>query len=659
MAELKRRIAALLAVVIATAALPACHKLDENGSQEEQNVHFTAEDIGTKVMLDSPVGTTYPTLWCNGDKVAVSMNYGDPQTVTASTTDGGETAEFEAPFTADGSAGYRFFALSPASAGQYLAKGAHIWNLIIPEDQTPATGTPDPEAMVIAAVSDSYGSMPGNVSFAFTHVTAYGCLSFLNLDLGDAKMQAVTIDSPVNLVGDFDYYLEDNGSSQAGTIEDSEGSGKLTLYTDATEDIWFACAPADLSGRTLTVSIVTDRGTLVKYITFPDGRGFTAGKITRMAIDMDGIVIPEADVTTGAASKVTQNSATLNASFANARGTIYEAYFRYGTSPSNLGKMAYYNDGGLVGASGSFSVDISSLEPGTTYYYQAWMQLGEEDFHGEIKSFTTEEASSGAYAGYLELPASEETSANGIYSMTFGSGTDRNYSFYYDTSVYAALWVAYPLTSSHLSGSGGSKSWEYNPYVPEQYQINVKSRSYGSNYGNSTYSRGHQIPNADRKSDADMNNQTYYLTNQTPQIQNGFNGTVWSDLEDNVRSVASATDTLYVVTGAAFYTNGGHETISYLTAAKSGITPTTIPVPNYYYKVLMKVKRSGGNVIGASAIGVWMPHTTYSSSSAWRSCVVSVDEIEELTGFDFFVNLPDNLESGAEAVTSWSTFSSY
>ena len=549
-----RPVIALLVCAFAAVLSPSCQKLTVSGAEEELDVHFTAEGIATKTMFDAPVGKTYATLWCDGDEVAVSMNYGNPQTLSVIPADGGNTADFQGSFRADGSPSYRFYALCPASAGQYLAEKAGIWNVVIPEEQYPHMGTPDPEAQLIASASDSFSTLPGNVSFSFSHITAYGCLSFTNLDLGDATMESVTLIAPMSIAGDFDYHLD------SGEVEDSEGTDTLTLYTSDTEDIWFALAPCDLGGKTLTVRIGTDKGDLERNITFPEGRGFRSGRIQRLTVDMSGVVIPNADVTTLSASGVGESSAKLNATYSGAKGTIYEAYFRYGTAASKLDKVAYYNDGGLTGTSGSFSVEVSSLEANTTYYFQAWMQVGEKDFCGEVMSFTTEDVQSTAISGYLELPAFDGAYNFDIYCETLGSGTSRNYSYYYDKSVYACLWVAYPLTSSHLSGSGGSKSWSYNPNVPEQYQINVKSNSYGSNYGNSTYSRGHQIPNADRKCSASMNNETYYLTNQTPQIQNGFNGTVWSNLEDNVRSLVSSTDTLYVVTGAVFQTLVGRKT---------------------------------------------------------------------------------------------------
>lgn len=361
-------------------------------------------------------------------------------------------------------------------------------------------------------------------------------------------------------------------------------------------------------------------------------------------------------VKTGAASAIGQNEATLSASYTGATSTPAEVRFEYGTSSGSLTKTAYYNDGGLVAPSGEFSVNVTGLSPSTTYYYRAVIQVGENDYYGNVKSFTTSaDTSTDVVAGgWLELPAA--TTGSQYYNGCFGSGTSRNYSYLYDKSTYTALWSAYPLTKSHLSGSTSS-SWTFNPNIEQKYQIDVRSSSYGKNYNASSYSRGHQVPNADRKSNSQQNAQLYYLTNQTPQIQNTFNGSIWSSLENAVRSLTSSTDTVYVVTGATFQTVGGNETVQYLTGA-SGITPSKVPIPNYYWKVLLKVKRSGSTITSASAIGYWFEHKSYSGSS-YQNYAVSVDQIEQYTGFDFFVNLPDNLETSAESNSNWTTFQNF
>lgn len=326
----------------------------------------------------------------------------------------------------------------------------------------------------------------------------------------------------------------------------------------------------------------------------------------------------------------------------------------------------FYYDDYCVGnvSDGSISVFVSSLSPLTTYYYRAFVveynaQTGEYDYiYGSVRSFTTSSESTNVVtSGWLETPAA--TAGSDYYTGTFYAGGERNYSYLYQKSRYTSLWVAYPLTKNHTTGSATSSNWNYNPDFASSLQINVKNNSYGKNYNNSTYSRGHQIPAADRKCNSTMRGQTYYLTNQTPQNQNGFNSPMWSNLEDAVRDLTNSTDTVYVVTGAAFQKKGQTETIQELHSTT--VTPATIYIPNYYWKVLLKVKRSGNSITAASAIGIWMYHhqNYHDTQTAWQSDVYSVAQIEAWTGFDFFVNLPDGLESTAESNTSWSSFTSF
>lgn len=334
-----------------------------------------------------------------------------------------------------------------------------------------------------------------------------------------------------------------------------------------------------------------------------------------------------------------------------------------GTSASSLTKKVNSSDI-LAGPSGSFSATVGSLNPNTTYYYKAYMTVWNGtkyvDIESAIGTFTTTAQGTVTQPGWLELPVM--TSGSDIFNGSFGSGKNRNYSYHFDASVYTALWTAYPLTSAHTSGSASTTTWNFNPYISEEFQINVKANSYQTNYGNSKYNRGHLLPAADRKCDGTMRTQTYYLSNQTPQLES-FNSPLWSNLETTVRNLTSSTDTVYVVTGAAFRKVGGSEKITYLTAAKDDIYPTSIPVPNYFWKVLLKVKRSGSTVTSACAIGIWMPHQEYSSSTEWQSHVVSVNKIEEWTGFDFFTNLPGTESSGiemnAETNSNWSTFQDF
>lgn len=267
------------------------------------------------------------------------------------------------------------------------------------------------------------------------------------------------------------------------------------------------------------------------------------------------------------------------------------------------------------------------------------------------------ESSEGA-SRWLELPAYQD-GKQGRFVVThraeMGGRLQRNYTLLYDEESYAALWVAYPLCADHVS-SGREESWGYDPHIPQTAQTDV-CRGYGAsepteNYPNNFYARGHQIPNADRSAVPQMQAQTYFSSNMTPQIQNGFNGGIWAKLESAVRDKIPATDTLYVVTGATFNRAGAKDTFKTIVNKNDS---KSLPVPNYYWKALLKVTRSSGRIVDAETIGFWLPHGDLKGHS-YSEYVVSVDQIEQWTGHDLFPNLPDAIEAAAESSVSWSSF---
>ena len=230
------------------------------------------------------------------------------------------------------------------------------------------------------------------------------------------------------------------------------------------------------------------------------------------------------------------------------------------------------------------------------------------------------------------------------------------------------MWIAYPLYADTYDGTKQySGSWAAAQGINSSYQINIWTNSYNvylgdteysepfSTSGKEYYARGHQIPDADRQYNQTMIQQTYYASNSTPQIQNKFNGGIWQQLEQAVRTQAATTDTLYVATGPVFQTVGGSETVTWILPKSD---TKRAPVPNYYWKVLLKVKRSGGVVTDASTIGFWFEHKEYSTST-YADYAVSVNDIESWTGLDLFANLPDSIEESVETNSNWQTFQNF
>lgn len=241
--------------------------------------------------------------------------------------------------------------------------------------------------------------------------------------------------------------------------------------------------------------------------------------------------------------------------------------------------------------------------------------------------------------GWAELPEYKED-VNYIYhfhSAADGSGKiRRNYSMCFDKSKRAAHWIAYPLHSCYRGSLKRENNFCYDPDIAETYQAYM-----GSSY-NGNYDRGHQLPNADRTCSRAMADQTFYSTNMTPQASQ-FNQQGWATLENRVRSSYICSDTLYVVTGAHFGTDWD-SSIAHATTDREG---KACPTPTHYYKVLLRTKsgNTGKAVAACSASELKCVCFLYkhvsSFSSVTASDLCSVADIEKLTGFTFFANVPN------------------
>lgn len=213
----------------------------------------------------------------------------------------------------------------------------------------------------------------------------------------------------------------------------------------------------------------------------------------------------------------------------------------------------------------------------------------------------------------------------------------RNYTLLFDRDKHAALWVAYPLHACYRGGSGRTDAWAADPLIEESFQALLYGNPYCYYDG---YSRGHQIPSGDRTVNDELNSQTFYASNMTPQ-NSDFNSGVWESLESKIRNNI-CNDTLYVVTGCYF---GNGYTTTYDGSYGSSRDPNAklCAVPTHYFKVILRT-RSGntGKAIGQcdagelKAIGFWLEHRSDYPTTFSTDCCKSVEYIEQQTGFTFF-----------------------
>ena len=314
----------------------------------------------------------------------------------------------------------------------------------------------------------------------------------------------------------------------------------------------------------------------------------------------------------------------------------------------------------LIGTDGDFEASLTGLKPAQTYFYKAYAVVsGTESYASQEATFESETMSftmpvrPAVDQTWLELPGEKD---GGTYSVnTYYDGSTRNYTHLYDRATCTSLWTAYPLNASYMGSYSRPTVWTYSPSIDTDDQPNLCNKSYADS---DVYSRGHMIPNASRNGNQTMQLQTFYVTNSVPQVQNSFNSGVWSNLEGALQDMAES-ETIYIVTGVAFSKVGENRQVSY-TAAKEAGTDGNIkqcPIPNYFYKVVLKVETSGDTVTSASTIGFWFENQAYADS--YSDHTASVDQIEAWTGFDFFVNLPDPVETASESNTSWTAFENF
>lgn len=191
-----------------------------------------------------------------------------------------------------------------------------------------------------------------------------------------------------------------------------------------------------------------------------------------------------------------------------------------------------------------------------------------------------------------------------------------------------ADWVAYKLLGdearAYLSRDG-------NKFVPDPL-VKTGSATH-SDYTRSGYDRGHLAPAGDFNISPDDKQETFYMSNISPQVGD-FNRGIWNDLEQKFRQWAERDEELYIVTGPVL--KPGLPTIG---------KNNEIAVPEMYYKIALCLTDRQPRMIG------FILKNEFSSENL-KTFVVSVDEIERLTGIDFFPKLPDTLEKKLESSTT-------
>lgn len=185
-------------------------------------------------------------------------------------------------------------------------------------------------------------------------------------------------------------------------------------------------------------------------------------------------------------------------------------------------------------------------------------------------------------------------------------------------------WVAYRLTKDEVMSRKASRA---DAFMADP-EVRTGSAS-PEDYSGSGYDRGHLAPAGDMHWSDKTMLESFYMSNISPQ-EPSFNRGIWSRLEQAVRRFAYSERSVFVVTGP-IVTDDDEKTIG----------RSKVRVPGFYYKVIYD------ETPPEKMIAFILPNE--GSKKPLDGFVVTVDDVEEATGLDFFSSLPSDVQKRLEA----------
>lgn len=203
------------------------------------------------------------------------------------------------------------------------------------------------------------------------------------------------------------------------------------------------------------------------------------------------------------------------------------------------------------------------------------------------------------------------------------------YTLSYNRSKAEPNWVAWRLDSTWIGTAPRQDDFRPDPQLPADWYHVLDT-----DYSGSGYDRGHMCPSGDRTRSIPDNSATFLMTNFVPQLPANNQGP-WEDFESYCRTLAQTGNEIYIVSGGA----GNAGTIA----------QGRIVVPQVTWKVALVLPRGDNDLQritkGTRTIGLIVPNQPpVDINATWRQFRVSVDAVENLTGYNFFSNVPKNTQ---------------
>ena len=315
----------------------------------------------------------------------------------------------------------------------------------------------------------------------------------------------------------------------------------------------------------------------------------------------------------------------------------------------------------------AISARLTGLDPETSYRVHAYVKLGASRILSDGAEFTTLPGDGGGdgdgdgdgdgggvsgptrYSGWPELLAEQESNSDYYYAyhlcpdLTIRGYKARNYTVCFSAEHHCPVWVAAPRHACYEGTADRTDAYKADPDIPSGIQYYSKSTGSGCN-------KGHMLGSAERTCSRAVNEQVFYFSNIAPQYSSGFNtgGGGWNLLEDWIDTKVCA-DTTYLVIGTYF---DRYEDRYGNTASPKKISfgdRNDVSCPTMFYIAVLRTKKgnTGKSVRECSADELMCAAFVRCHNNALKGKQVSskdmysIAELEELTGFTYFPNVPN------------------
>lgn len=203
------------------------------------------------------------------------------------------------------------------------------------------------------------------------------------------------------------------------------------------------------------------------------------------------------------------------------------------------------------------------------------------------------------------------------------------YSLSYNRGKATSNWTAWRLDSTWVGTTPRQDDFRPDSTLPAGwYQV------LDTDYSGSGYDRGHMCPSGDRTRSVPDNSATFLMTNMVPQIPANNQGP-WEEFESYCRTLASQGNEIYIFSGP--FGNIG------------SIAQGRVIVPQVTWKVILVIPNGSNDLTRVNrstrVLGIIVPNQPPLDINApWRNFRVTVDAVENLTGYDFFTAIPKNTQ---------------